>query len=150
MKRLVIVLSFICLFCTGCVTEENRVDILHKLEKDGVLPAEYEHINLYQQDASPIPDITRYDYTIKDKDGNLHMVQIYNKVVSADGNDEYWPVFYAESVLSEETEEHTFIDGEETVNSVTCYYPVESTVTRYEARKHKILLWSWWKLTEVN
>lgn len=156
MKRTIIpaitlILMSICL--TACVTEKTRSTILSKLESNDIIQDDWEYLDYDVQDASPIPDIFRYNYYYEDADDIIYKVAIEGSVSKNDEHDLYYPVTVYNNLEAYETEE-TYTDSKTDTTktrTVTKYKETDtSTSVRYRAYKHEFLFFfTIWDIEEA-
>ena len=124
---LAVLLAFIL---TGCVMEKTREDIIEKLEKEDIIESDWEYEYMIVNDASPIPDISSYDY-IYTCNNETYMVRIQGK----DKEDKY-PVYIAGNIEIEEYE-WTDSDGKKSVTRDVVHYEI---IASYKLQ-YKQFLW---------
>lgn len=112
----------ICL--TACVTEKTRDTIISKLESNDIIQNDWEYLDYDVQDASPIPDIYRYNYYYEDSDDIIYQVAIEGSVSKNDEHDLYYPVTVYNNLEAYETEE-TYTDSKTDTTKTR-------TVTKYK------------------
>ena len=127
-RRISVFLLLVILACslTGCVTEKTREDIISCLEKEGIIEDDWAFEELIVHDASPIPDISSYNYIYTDDD------EVYAVCIQGKNSDEEYPVFIMEDVEIEESE-WVRDDGETVIDkNVVDFEITESYTLKYE------------------
>ena len=76
MKKIIII-CFIFLL-TGCVSEQTRIEIIEKLQKEKVIKSYWEQVDEIVNDNSPVPSIISYEYIYQDEDDKLNQLTIFN------------------------------------------------------------------------
>lgn len=135
MKKILYFIIMICftLLLTGCVSNVIRTEILEKLQKEDYIKSDWKEVDTVVNSNTPVPSIASYEYIYQDKDEELNKIVIYN---NRDGEEEY------NVTICYDVEKNINNSGE--VSYIKC-----DTRKDFIFEKKKILMFEYWKMTEI-